>query len=456
MRKYYIIAILLLITTLGFSQEKKYSFSMEEAINFALDSSYTAINSRRDIAISLKKKWETTAAGLPQINGAVDYQNQIKQPVTLIPGEIAGAEPGTFVPVTFGTKQNMSLTGTLTQLIFDGSYLVGLQAAKVFVDYNENANEKTLLEVRKGVINAYGGVLLTEESVAIFEKNLVTLKDNLNEAQAMYDNGFAEEEDVEQLQITTAQIQNQLSNSKRMESIAKQMLNLALGIPVDAEVNLEDSLETLTIESVSLALTETSFDFEDNVDYRIAKNLTEQRELEVKLEKSKALPTINGFINYGTAAYDNDFIFFENETSWFQSSILGLSMNIPIFSSLQRSARTQQAKIALDQSKTDFIQAKQQINLDLDRAKSNYKFAIENYHTAESNLGLAERIEKKNLIKYREGITTSFDLRQAQTQLYTAQQEYINSMLDVIETKATLETVLNTPQLSTRNESAKK
>lgn len=456
MRKYYIIAILLLITTLGFSQEKEYSFSMEEAINFALDSSYTAINSRRDIAISLKKKWETTAAGLPQINGAVDYQNQIKQPVTLIPGEIAGAEPGTFVPVTFGTKQNMSLTGTLTQLIFDGSYLVGLQAAKVFVDYNENANEKTLLEVRKGVINAYGGVLLTEESVAIFEKNLVTLKDNLNEAQAMYDNGFAEEEDVEQLQITTAQIQNQLSNSKRMESIAKQMLNLALGIPVDAEVNLEDSLETLTIESVSLALTETSFDFEDNVDYRIAKNLTEQRELEVKLEKSKALPTINGFINYGTAAYDNDFIFFENETSWFQSSILGLSMNIPIFSSLQRSARTQQAKIALDQSKTDFIQAKQQINLDLDRAKSNYKFAIENYHTAESNLGLAERIEKKNLIKYREGITTSFDLRQAQTQLYTAQQEYINSMLDVIETKATLETVLNTPQLSTRNESAKK
>ncbi|MEL4306855.1 TolC family protein [Joostella sp. CR20] len=452
MRKLAIIAILL-ITTFGFSQDKTYSFSLDEAINFALDSSYTAINSRREIAKSIKKKWETTAAGLPQINGAVDYQNQLKQPVTLLPAEIAGGEPGTFTPVTFGTKQSMTLTGTLSQLIFDGSYLVGLKAAKVFVDYNENANEKTLLEVRRGVINAYGSVLLTQESISILEKNLTTLNDNLNEAKAMYENGFAEEEDVEQLQITTAQIQNELSNSKRMESIAKQMLNLALGIPVDASVTLEDSLESLTMESVSVALTDSEFSFENNVDYRIAKNLTEQRDLELKLEKSKALPSLNGFINYGTAAYDNEFIFFDSETSWFQSSIFGVSMNVPIFSSLQRSARTQQAKIALEQAKTDFVQTTEQINLDLQRAKSNYTFAIENYHTADSNLKLAERIESKNLIKYREGITTSFDLRQAQTQLYTAQQEYINSMLDVIDTKATLETVLNTPNLSNRNNS---
>ncbi|WP_335965748.1 TolC family protein [Galbibacter sp. PAP.153] len=435
----------------GFSQEKSYSFSMEEAINFALDSSYAAINSRREIAKSLKKKWETTAAGLPQIDGVVDYQNMLKQPVTLIPGEIAGGEPGTFVPVKFGTKQQMSLTGTLTQLIFDGSYLVGLKAAKVFVDYNENTNEKTLLEVREGVINAYGGVLLTQESVAILEKNLAALEDNLKETQAMYENGFAEEEDVEQLQITTLQIKNQLSNSKRMEGIAVQMLNLALGVPIDAEVNLEDNLQTLTEESVSLALTETAFNFENNVDYRIAQNLTKQRDLELKLEKSKALPTINGFINYGTSAFDNEFVFFDSETSWFQSSILGVSMNIPIFSSLQRSARTQQAKIALDQAKTDFIQTTQQINLDLDRAKSNYRFAIENYRTSEQNLKLAERIENKNQIKYREGISTSFDFRQAQTQLYTAQQEYIESMLEVIEAKAELETILNTPDVLNKN-----
>lgn len=438
-------------TTLGFTQQRDYTFTLEEAVEFALDSSYIAINSRREIAKSIKQKWETTSAGLPQINGVVDYQNMLKQPVTLIPGEIAGGEPGTFVPVTFGTKQQMSLTATLTQLIFDGSYLVGLKAAKVFVQYNENANEKNLLQVREGVINAYGGVLVAKEGIRILESNLETITTNLKETKAMYENGFVEAEDVEQLQITTAQITNDLRNAKRLEAISMQMFNLSLGIAVDAQVVLEDDLKSLAEQSIGMLLQEPQFNFENNVDYRIAKNLTKQRELEVQLEKSKALPRLSGFVNYATSAFDNDFVFFDSETSWYQSSIFGISMEVPIFSSLQRSARTQQAKIALDQAKTDFTYATQQIRLELDRAQSNFEYAIENYHTSEENLKLAQGIEKKNRIKYREGISSSFELRQAQIQLYTAQQEYINSMKNVIDTKVALETVINAPDLLNNN-----
>jgi len=450
MRTLFIISITLL-TTLGFSQQQQYSFTLEQAVEFALDSSYTAINSRREIAKSLKKKWETTATGLPQINGVADYQNMIKQPVTLIPGEIAGGEPGTFLPVTFGTKQQMSLTATLTQLIFDGSYLVGLKASKVFVEYSENTNEKNLLQVREGVINAYGGVLVAQEGIRILKSNLENITSNLNETKAMYENGFVEAEDVEQLQITTAQITNDLKNAKRLEGISKQMLNLSLGIEIEAEVNLEDDLKSLAEQSIGILLQEQQFNFENNVDYRIAKNLTRQRELELQLEKSKALPRISGFVNYGTSAFDNDFVFFDSETSWYQSSIFGLSMEVPIFSSLQRSAKTQQAKISLDQAKTDFKHAKQQIRLELDRAESNFEYAIENYRTAEENLKLAQGIENKNTIKFKEGISSSFELRQAQTQLYTAQQEYINSMKTVIDTKVALETVINSPDLLNNN-----
>ena len=438
-------------TSLGFTQQRDYNFTLEEAVEFALDSSYIAINSRREIAKSIKQKWETTSAGLPQINGVVDYQNMLKQPVTLIPGEIAGGEPGTFVPVNFGTKQQMSLTATLTQLIFDGSYLVGLKAAKVFVQYNENANEKNLLQVREGVINAYGGVLVAKEGIRILESNLETITTNLKETKAMYENGFVEAEDVEQLQITTAQITNDLRNAKRLEAISMQMFNLSLGIAVDAQVVLEDDLKSLAEQSIGMLLQEPQFNFENNVDYRIAKNLTKQRELEVQLEKSKALPRLSGFVNYATSAFDNDFVFFDSETSWYQSSIFGISMEVPIFSSLQRSARTQQAKIALDQAKTDFTYATQQIRLELDRAQSNFEYAIENYHTSEENLKLAQGIEKKNRIKYREGISSSFELRQAQIQLYTAQQEYINSMKNVIDTKVALETVINAPDLLNNN-----
>ena len=169
--KQFLITALLLTSLVATGQNKTYSFSLEEAITFALDSNYTALNARRDIAKAIKQKWETTATGLPQLSGNITYQNNLKQQVTLIPAEFSGGEPGTFVPVIFGTKQNASAVATLNQLIFDGSYLVGLQAAKAFLDFSENAAEKTNLEVRKGVINAYGSVLLSEELITIFERN---------------------------------------------------------------------------------------------------------------------------------------------------------------------------------------------------------------------------------------------------------------------------------------------
>lgn len=450
MKKYLFIGLVFSLFT-STAQEKQYSFSMEEAIEFALDSSYTAINSRREVAKALKQKWETTATGLPQIDAAVDYQNQLKQPVSPIPAEFFGGEPGTFVPVVFGVQQQMNATATLRQLIFDGSYLVGLKAATTFLDYNENADEKTRLEVRKAVINAYGSVLVTRERAAILERDKANLEENLREATATFENGLAEEETVEQLQITLSQIDNELRNSERLKEIAEQMLNITLGIPVDAIVDLEDDLNALAMKNMGGEILEKDFYMEENIDFKIAQNLTEQRELELKLEKSRALPTLNAFVNYGTTAFDADFVFLESETPWFQSSILGVSLNIPIFSSLQRSARTQQAKIALDQSQTSFREITQQIELEYNQARSNFRYAVEKYETSTRNLDLAERIESKNQIKFREGIGSSFDLRQAQTQLYRAQEEYILSMLDVITAKAELETILNTPKLRIDN-----
>ena len=456
MTKKLLIFSLLLSVSSGFSQQQKeYSFSLQEAVTFALDSNYTSINARRDIAKAIKQKWETTASGLPQIDASVSYNNNLKQPVTLLPAEITGGEPGTFVPVTFGTKQNANAVVTLNQLIFDGSYLVGLKAAKSFLRYSENINEKTRLEVRKGVINAYGSVLLAQELVAIFEKNKSNLEENLNETRKIFENGLAEEESVEQLEITLLDIETQLNNARRSQAIAKQMFNLALGIDVEAPVTLTDDLDELADQNISLVLLDASLNIEDNVDYKIAQNLIEQRYFENRLEKSKFLPSLSAFVNYGTSANSDDFTFFNGDQKWYQSSVLGVSLNIPIFSSGMRSAANQRTKIALDQAKTDFEQTQQQIKLDLTTAQSNYQFAIENYENSKKNLALSERIENKNQIKFTEGLSTSFDLRQAQTQLYTAQQQYFQAMLEVINEKANLETVLNIPKLRINSEEIK-
>jgi outer membrane protein TolC len=447
-----LLLLTLVIVQIGYSQQdREYDFTLEQAIAFALDSNYVAINSRRDIAIAIKKKWETTASGLPQIDANISYNNNLKQPVTLLPGEISGGDPGTFVPVIFGTKESASASATLNQLIFDGSYLVGLQAAKTFLNYSYNYDEKVQLEVRKGVINAYGSVLLSEELVSIYELNKANLEKNLVETRITFENGFVEEESVEQLEITLLNIETQLKNSKRTLLIAKQMFNLALGIDVESNVVLLDNLDSLTQQNINLSFLEENINIEDNVDYKIASNLTEQRQLEVKLEKSYSMPNLSGFINYGTDAYSNTFTFLNNSQAWFQSSLLGFRMNIPIISSGMRSARTQQAKIALEQAETQLTETYQQVLLDINTAKNNYRFAIENYNDNKKNLNLSERVEQKNQIKFTEGLASSFDLRQAQIQLYTAQQAYFESMLRVVTTKVELETVLNTPQLGNNN-----
>ena len=443
MKNSLLILIFLLFTILSFSQEKTQTYSLEEAINYALENNRNVINAARDIEAAKKQKWETTATGLPQLNATIDYQNWLKQQVSLIPAEFFGGNQGEFAEVAFGTKQNINATATLSQLLFDGSYLVGLQSAKVFLEISKNAKEKTDLEVRKIVINAYGNILLTEESLSILQNNKKVLEKNLNDTQKIFDNGLTEEENVEQLQITLTSIDNNLKNAIRLNKIAYQMFNITLGNDVNTSVKLTENLNLLTAKNLDVGLLSSNNNIYNNIDYKIAENDKRSKELLVKFYKTKGLPSLTAFINGGYIGNNDNFNFTNTNQRWFGSSLFGVSLNVPIFSSFGRSARTQRAKIDFEKAKTNLTEIEQKIQLQTETAKSNYQFAVEQYVNAKSNLRLAERIEIKNQIKYTEGIATSFELRQAQTQLYSSQQEYLQSMLNVISTKAELEVLLN-------------
>ncbi len=444
MKQIILTSLAIILSFTAFAQEQAPpSFSLEEAVAYALENNYKAINANKDIIDAQKQKWETIAGGLPQIEGAVSYQNQLKQPVSLIPAEFFGGEPGTFTPIIFGQQQTASATATLKQQIFDGSYIVGVQASKAFISYSANNKEKTDLEVRKAVVEAYGNVLLAKESVAIFEKNRETLDKNLYETKKIFENGLGDEESVDQLQITLSSVENQLRNARRLEKLTLQMLNLVMGLDITTPTLLKEDLDQLTQKEMDLRLLDQELTMENNVDYKLAYNLNEQRFFELKLAKSRALPTLNAFINYGSTAFSQNFDFFNGDQQWFDSSILGFDLSIPIFSSFKRSATTARAKIALDKAKNQLEEAKENIRLQLENAKSEYLFSIEQYDTSKANLALAERIEQKNQIKYFEGLASSFELRQAQTQLYTAQQEYLQSMVGVINKKTELETIIN-------------
>ena len=253
-------------------------------------------------------------------------------------------------------------------------------------------------------------------------------------------NGFAEEEDVEQLTITLASINSSLNNAKRLKEISINMLKLVLGIDLEDTLTVTDKLEDLTNANLDVAIAGTgSFNVQSNIDYRLGLNDQKQKSLLVQQAKSAALPTLSGTLTFGYNGFNNEFRFLEREQLWTDFSAISFNLNIPIFSSFARSARTQQAKIALEQSKTNLTELEQRLKLQHQQAKSEYEYSVEEYITSKSSLRLAERIENKQQTKFSEGLSTSFELSEAQRQLYTSQQNYLQAMVNVINAKAALQ-----------------
>ena len=426
-----------------FSQNETLVFSLEEAIDYAHSNNKLALDSQSEIRMAELQKWETTATGLPQISADISYNNWIEQQISLIPAEFFGGMPDDFIEVAFGTQQTVDGTVTLKQKLFDGSYLVALQASKVYLEISKNAKEKTLSELRKVVTNAYGSVLLAEENISILDANIAVLEKSITELQKVYENGLTEAENIEQLQLTLSGLVSARNYNAILKNLAYEMFNLTLGLDIDTSVNLTDRMEDLVVK-VLLSPTETSnSSLENNIDFKIAVNNMRSNELLFKLEKSKALPTINAFINGGYAGNNNRFNFLDRSQKWFGASLFGVNMAVPLFSSLERSAATQKAKIGLEKSKRALVNTRQELKIKIKRAQNELAFAQQDLETKKQAQNLAKRIEEKNQIKFFEGLASSFEISLAQTQLYNAQKQYMEAMLSVLNKHIALDVLLN-------------
>jgi len=429
------------------AQDKKetFSFTLQQAIDHAIENNYSSINAKRDIEAAKQKKWETTASGLPQITSNLQYLNNLDFQVQGVSGNAfnPGGDPNEISTIAFGTKHSANASTTLNQLIFDGSYIVGLQSAKVYLQISQNAKEKTDLEIKEIVTNAYGNVLLARESVLILEKNKTTLEKTLFETSETFKNGLTEEENVEQLQITLTQLKSSLSNAQKRSEIALNLLKISMGIDINNDVTLTEKLDDLALKNVDLAVLAEEFNSQNSIDYKIQQNNEESKRLLLKLERYRALPTVGAQLNYGANTFSNEFDIISTQQKWYNYSNFGVNLSLPIFSSFRDRARTQQAKIAFEQAKTQLTETEQRLKLQFQQAKTDYEYSIEQYSASKSNLKLAERIEGKQQIKFKEGLSTSFEFTEAQRQLYTAQQDYLQAMIDVLNKKATLDKLTN-------------
>ena len=438
---------LLLIFLLFFNsivgQDLPESLTLNEAIEFGLSNNRSIINADREILKAKKERWKTIAIGLPQVSSQINYQNFLEMPISLVPSEFFGGKAGTFEELTFGTEQIMVGSVKMEQLLFDGSYLVGLEASRVYLKISENLFEKTNLEVKKLIVNTYTNVLIAKLNISFLEKNKIALEANLREITELFKTGFEEQETVEQTQLSLSQINNQLKYAKNLMKITQEMVKFIIGYPAEKKLILESELEDIFNEDIFFDSIPSINQIDNNIDIRIADNNVKSEALQFKYEKSKSLPKLSGFINQTYTGNSNDFTFTDSQQKWYGSSIVGLNLTIPLFSSFGRSAISQKAKISLDQAITQLTETQERIKIEVNAAYNDYQLSIDNYFTEKENLRLAESIEKKNQNKFFEGVVQSFELRMAQMQLYSAQNNYVTAIQSVINKKTILETLLN-------------
>ena len=439
---YFIIFLIFTFTGI-LGQELPKRLTIMEAVAFGQENNRQILNASREVQKAYKERWSTIAIGLPQISANANYQNFLELPTSLIPAQFFGGKEGDFAEVQFGTPQIMDGGITLQQLIFDGSYIVGLEASNVFLEISKNILEKTALEIKKNIISTYSSVLLIKENILFLKNNLDNLAENLEEVRALFTNGFEEEESVEQLRLTLSGIETKLRYAENAEKITLNMLKLLMGFPANAPLELLDTLESFTMDGLFEQEFKSDFNLANNVDIKIATTQLRSESLLYRYEKSKSLPRLAAFINGNYTGNSETFSFTDSDQKWFGAALFGINLQVPIFSSFKRRAQSQKAKIALDQAETTLEETQERINIEVQGALNDYKLAIETYLTNKENLTLANRIEQKNQSKYFEGMASTFELRQAQLQLYSAQNNYISSIQSVIQKKLNLETLLN-------------
>ena len=457
--------LLIIFSVSGIAQKADLSFSLIQAIEYAQQNNATLKAADLQIKAAEEKKWETISIGLPKVDATIGYNNWIKQQVSLIPAaafdntqsiinvvnnyfdanqinnNVSQAEG--LIPIRFGTKQSMDANLSLRQLIFDGSYFVGLKSVQIYVDIEEGLRNKTSVELKKSTTEAYGNVLLAKESIRIIKGNIEILKSTIKEVQKLYENGLTEEENLEQLQITLAILESSLKNNIIQEKGALQLLNLILGIDINKPIILSDDFEELIKNNLDLSIILNNNNIKKSSDYLIRENDKVSKELLILYEKSKLLPKINAFLNSGYSGYSDTFNFTNKSQKWYGSTIFGLKMDIPIFSSAEQLSKINRAKIDLEKSILLLDEFEKKLSIQVNIAKGNYQFAVEEYFNQKRNLALAERIENKNKIKFIEGLSSSFELKEAQSQLYNSQQNYLMSMFNIISTKAKLESLIS-------------
>jgi len=436
-----VVAILLI--TFTYKVEAQQAYTLKQAQSFALENAYNLQKAKAEVDRAQSVVKETTAIGLPQVNASGRFSQFIDIPVQVVPAEFFGGAPGELAEVQFGTDYSMNAAISASQLIFDGSYIVGLQAARTYNLLAKQSLEKVQADIKEMVAQAYYAVIILEESKILLGSTIENTEKLLEEQRAYFEQGLLDETDVDQLELQFQTLQNQLKSIERNAMISKNLLKFQMGLPLESEINLADNVETLTALDAEADFDGLNFNSKSNIGYKLSETNVNLQRLNFKNKRAGYLPSLAAFYNYELNAFRNNFDFFSNTNNYFPTNVWGLSLNVPIFTSGLKHQQVQQAKIAIKTAELDQKIAEEGLKLEYQQAMEKLKTAIENQALSKRSFELSEKILNRTQIKNKEGLASSLELTQIQNQFIQAQQAYLNATLDVFNSKATLNKLIN-------------
>ncbi|MDX9694726.1 MAG: TolC family protein [Bacteroidales bacterium] len=404
--------------------------SLDSAINYAIDHNKTLMNSRFSIDKSKQKKLETIAQGLPQVSASIDYTNFLGAEASLQMSEQAP-------PITIEFNPTSNFKASVSQLIFNGSYYIGIQLSNLAKTMAEQSYAKDELTVKEQVIQSYYMILASERILTIIKDNKSNATIIYEKTKHLADAGILEATDEKKLSLMVTSVDNAIKSTERQVQLGYNLLRLQLGLEAGQDIRLSSDFDAIAQKYIGNSLKTNSFNIENNLDYKLLSLQGEMAEKQVTMVKASNLPSLVAFYSYTEKIKEPLF-------DMTPKNVLGLTLSIPIFSSGQRYTQLNQAKIDLKMVENTKELVTEQISIQEQQLRYNYNNLLEQFETQKANVEIAKEVLNHMNLKYEQGLVSSLELTSANNEYLTAESNYTSTILQLLNAELSLRKINNT------------
>ena len=431
-----ICAGLFLLTSLAANAQ---SFSLKQAVDYAISHQVQVKNSQIDLQNASAKINEIKAMGLPQVNGSLALTNNLILQRVFIPARIfnPAAAEGELIAAKFGVDNSGFANVGLSQLVFDGSYLLGLKASSVYKDLAVKSVTQSKQQVAENVTKAYYGILVNEKRMGLLSLNLARLDTLLKETRELNKQGFVEKIDVQRLDVQANNLRTEVENVNRLQELSYSLLKFQMGYPMEEPIKVTESLEKIELATFNTNIA-SEFSYANRIEYSILQTQENLAELDLKSIKAGYLPRLLLNANYGYNAGANAFGDLVNKP-WFDNAAITVALQIPIFDGFSKKYKAVQSANNLQKVRQSYGLLKSSIDLQRSQASITMKNALESMKEQKANLDLANEISRVTRVKYQQGVGSNLEVLNAESSIKESQANYFTALYNALIAKVEVE-----------------